>query len=155
VESAYGYLPQIAGIQTAVLRASYEQSPYALIEEDWGKLWHFKKGQRILVVLHLSEKELCFDPHELVILDGATAKLPDVLRRTEPGSSRFVASDLKVLNAAGPQFHHRAVRVAQILARMNDEKAALLNQLVGVCVVLAALALLGADHCRRLQKPTT
>lgn len=107
VDSAYGYLDQIAGIQTAVLKADYEQSPYVPIDEDWGKLWHFKKGQRLIVILHRSEGAPCFDVEELMVLDERTASLPEILRRTALQAEEFTDEDLEVLRVASPALHRR------------------------------------------------
>ncbi len=152
VESAYGCLPQVAGIQTAVLKASYEQSPYAPIEEDWGRLWHFKKGQKLLVILHLGEGELCFELEELIVLDERIASLPDILRRTALLPSEFTDEDLEILKQASPFLHQ------QFLAETADERRVHAEELrrrrdammkaAGIC----ALVILGIFVIRKIRK---
>lgn len=117
VDAAFGFLEQCIGIKTAVLKAGYEQSPYAPAGDDWGKLWHFKQGQRLLVILHLSEGEPCFDAEELMVLDERTAALPDILRRTALLPSEFTDADLEVLRLASPFLHQ------QFFAETAEERA--------------------------------
>ena len=154
VESAYGYLPQIAGIQTAVLRASYEQSPYALIEEDWGKLWHFKKGQRILVVLYLSEKELCFEAEGLMVLDARTAALPDILRRTALLPEEFTAADLEVLKLASPALYQQIFDMTAVEREMHAEETKRRREAVKMIVGIGILVVLGILIVRKVWKRT-
>jgi len=163
VESAFGYdyedLRHVAGIRTAVLKAAYEESPYMPAGDDWGCLWHYTKGQRVLAILRLFEGALCCDMEEMLVLDERTATLPEVLRRTELDDSRFTASDLTVLMGAGFLFDLKLVRAGKALERMREQESVALNQLVAVCVVLFFAVILCADHLRRAQvapqNPTT
>jgi|GEM_PF-1175422 len=121
VDSAYGYLDQVVGVQTVVLKASYEQSPYVPIDEDWGNLWHFKKGQRFIVMLHVCDSEgrrkPCFDAEELMVLNERTASLPDILRRTALLPEEFTDDDLEVLKQASPLLHRQIL--SQIIGDRN------------------------------------
>lgn len=144
VESAYGHLPQVAGIQTAVLRASYEQSPYALIEEDWGRLWHFKKGQRLLVILHLSEGEPCFETEELMVLNERTAALPDILRRTALLPEEFTDEDLSVLKVASPFLHQWVFAKTAEERAMHAEESKRRRDAMMIVAGIYALVVLGA-----------
>ncbi len=152
VESAYGLLPQVAGIQAAVLKASYEQSPYVPIDEDWGKLWHFKKGQRLIVILHPSEREPCFDSEELMVLNEGTASLPDILRRTALLPAEFTDDDLEVLKVASPFLHRRVLAESAGERAKRAERAKrrrdVMMAVAGICVV----AVLGAWGIRRMRK---
>jgi hypothetical protein len=152
VESAYGYLEQIVGIKTAVLKASYEQSPYVPIDEDWGKLWHFKKGQKLLVIFHLAEGKPCFDMEELMVLNERTAALPDILRRTALLPQEFTDADLEVLKKASPNLHQRYLaetaeeRAMHAYESMRRREA--MKKIAGIC----ALVVLGVVVICKLRK---
>jgi hypothetical protein len=152
VESAYGYLSQVAGIQTAVLKASYEQSPYVPVEEDWGKLWHFKKGQKLIVMLHLCEGEPCFDADALMVLNQHTASLPDILRRTALLPEEFTDEEVEVLKQASPFLHE------QFLSRIigdrtkSGELARLRRESQIAIAGFAALVVLGIFIIRKVLK---
>ena len=152
VDSAYGYLDQIAGVQTAVLKADDEQSPYVPIDEDWGKLWHFKKGQRLIVILHRSEGALCFDVEELVVLNERTAALPEIFRRTALLPGEFTEEDLEVLKLASPYLHQRVFAEGAGEREMRAEGARRRREVImasmGVCVLVA----LGAWGIRKRRK---
>ncbi|MCX6849707.1 MAG: hypothetical protein NTY98_12370 [Verrucomicrobia bacterium] len=152
VDSAYGYLEQVVGIQTAVLKADYEQSPYVPIDEDWGKLWHFKKGQRLLVILHLDRGKPCFDAEELMVLDERTALLPEFLRRTAMIPEEFTDDDLEVLKLASPLLYQRVFAESAGERAMRAEGARrrreVMMAVVGVCV----LVVLGAWGIRKRRK---
>jgi hypothetical protein len=156
VESAfgvtYGDLNQVAGIQTAVLKAGYEQSPYVPAGDDWGKLWHFKKGQRLLILLHSSDsdRELCFDPEELMVLDERTAALPEILRRTALHEEAFTHEDVEVLKLASPLLHQPVL--AEIIGDRTtwEEEARLQSELLRIVAGYAALVLLGILTIRKL-----
>ncbi|WP_395743105.1 hypothetical protein [Prosthecobacter sp.] len=111
VESAFGTLPELDGVKTALLKAGYEQSPYAPLDDDWGRLWHFKKGQRLVLLLRLSEKEPCFDPEELMVLNERTAALPDILRRLALTPDEVTEADLALLRQASPLISQRFLAV--------------------------------------------
>lgn len=144
VDSAYGYLDQIVGVQTAVLKADYEQSPYVPIDEDWGKLWHFKKGQRLVVILHRSEEGACFDVEELMLLNERTASLPEILRRTAMLPEEFADEDLEVLSVASPKLHRRVFAESAGERAMRAEGARRRREVimaaVGICVLVALAA---------------
>jgi len=152
VESAYGYLSQVTGIRTAVLKASYEQSPYALIEEDWGKLWHFKKGQRLIVILHLSKGEPCFDSEELMALNENTASLPGILRRTALSPYEFTDDELEVLKQASPflcqQILAETAAEREMYAKESRGRRDAMKKAAGIL----ALVVLGAWGIRRMRK---
>lgn len=152
VESAYGYLPQVVGIQTAVLKASYEQSPYALIEEDWGRLWHFKKGKKLLVILHLGEGMPCFEPEELIVLDERTASLPGILRRTALLPEEFTAADLEVLKQASPFLHQQFLAATAVEREMFAEESRCQRDAMKTAAVICALVALGAWGIRKMRK---
>ena len=162
VESAYGHLEEVGGIQTAVLKADYEQSPYVPIDEDWGRLWHFKKGQRVIVILHRSDGEPCFDGEELMLLNERTASLSEILRRTALLSQEFTEDDLEVLKEASPSWHRRffAESAGARAARAEEarRRREVMLAAVGVCV-LVVLGGWGVRRMRRVQpppqKPTT
>jgi hypothetical protein len=152
IEAAYGYLPQVIGISTAILKASYEQSPYALIEEDWGRLWHFKKGHRLLVILHMSEGEPCFDSEELMALNERTMVLPDILRRTALLPEEFTDADLEVLKLASPNLHQRFLGETAVEREMFAEESrrrrGAMSTAAGICVMIA----LGTWGIRKMWK---
>jgi len=152
IDSAYGFLKEIAGIQTAVLKASYEQSPYALIEEDWGKLWHFKKGQRVVVILHLDRGAPYFDAEELMVLNEHTASLPDILRRTALLPEEFTDDDLEVLKQASPYLHQRVLAATAVkrekAAEESRRRRGVMMAVAGICI----LAVLGAWGIRKRRK---
>ncbi|OYW74729.1 MAG: hypothetical protein B7Z37_16465 [Verrucomicrobia bacterium 12-59-8] len=152
VDSAYGYLKQLVGSQMAVLKASYEQSPYDPIEEEWGKLWHFKKGQRLLVILHLWEGEPCFDSEELIVLDKRTAALPDILRRTALQPDECTEDDLEVLQQASPFLHRQFL--SHIIGDHTTfaELARLRLESLRAVAGFAALVLLGILTIRKVLK---
>lgn len=158
VESAfgvtYGDLNQVSGIKTAVLKAGYEQSPYVPAGDDWGALWHFKKGQRLLVLLHRSDsdRELCFDPEELMVLDERTAALPEILRRTALQEEAFTDEDVEVLKRAAPLLHQRVL--AEIIGDRTTwaEEARLQSESLRTVAGYAALVLLGILTIRKLLK---
>jgi hypothetical protein len=152
VESAYGYLSQVGGIQTAVLKASYEQSPYVPIEEDWGKLWHFKKGQKLIVMLHLCEGEPCFNVEELMVLNQHTASLPDILRRTALLPEEFTDEELEVLKQAS-QFLHQQFLSHIIGDRTKSGEVARLRCESPIAIAgFAALVVLGIFIIRKVLK---
>ncbi len=152
VDSAYGYLDQIAGVQTAVLQAGYEQSPYAMIEEDWGKLWHFKKGQRLIVILHRSEGGPCFDVEELMVLNERTAALPEILRRTALLPGEFAEEELEVLRVASPALHRRVFAEGAGARAMRAEGARRRRELMMAAAGISALIGLGAWGIRKRRK---
>jgi hypothetical protein len=152
VESAYGYLPQVVGIQTAVLKASYEQSPYALIEEDWGKLWHFKKGQKVIVILHLSEGEPCFDSEELMVLNERTAALPEILRRTALLPEEFTDEDLAVLKVASPVLHQWVLAETTAEREMKAGESRRQRDVMKVVAGICALVVLVVLVIRKMRK---
>lgn len=158
VESAFGAtyddLNQVAGIKTAVLKAGYEQSPYAPAGDDWGALWHFKQGQRLLILLHPSDSdwEPCFDPEELMVLDERTAALPEILRRTALDAAEFTDEDVEVLKLASPLLHQPVL--ANIIGDRTTwaEEARLRRESLRMVVGFAALVLLGILTIRKLLK---
>ncbi|MFZ2280216.1 MAG: hypothetical protein WAW39_20625 [Prosthecobacter sp.] len=150
VDSAYGYLDQIAGVQTAVLQASYEQSPYVPIDEDWGRLWHFKKGQRLIVILHRSEGAPCFDVEELMVLDDRTATLPEILRRTALLPEEFTDDDLEVLKVASPSLHRRVFAESAGARAIRAEGARRWREGMMAAAGICALLVLGVwGICKR------
>lgn len=152
IDSAYGYLDQIAGVQTAVLKADYEQSPYVPIDEDWGKLWHFKKGQRLLVILHRSEGALLFDVQELMVLHERTAALPEILRRTAMLPEEFTDEDLEVLRVASPLLHRRVFAESAGVRAMRAEGARRWREVITAAVGVCVLVVLGAWGIRKRQR---
>lgn len=152
VDSAYGYLDQIAGVETAVLQASYEQSPYVPIDEDWGRLWHFKKGQRLIVILHRSEGSPCFDVEELMVLDERTASLPEILRRTALLPEEFTDDDLEVLKVASPLLHRRFFAESAGARAMRTEGARRMRDWMMAAAGIFALVGLGAWGIRKKRK---
>lgn len=152
VDSAYGYLEQVGGIQTAVLKADYEQSPYVPIDEDWGKLWHFKKGQRLIVILHWSEGGPCFDVEELMVLNEDTAVLPEILRRTALLPGEFTDDDLEVLRVAAPSLHRRVFAEGAGERAMRAEGAKRRREVIMAAVGICVLVVLGAWGIRRMRK---
>lgn len=166
VDSAYGYLEQVVGIQTAVLKADYEQSPYVPIDEDWGRLWHFKKGQRLIVILHLDHGVPCFAVEELMVLNERTAALPEILRRTGLLPEEFTDEDLEVLKVASPLLHRRvfAESAGERVMRAAEarRRREVMLAVVGVCVVVLAFWGIRRMRMHTLrqeqpppQKPTT
>jgi hypothetical protein len=152
VDSVFGFLKEIAGIQTAVLKASDEQSPYAPIDEDWGRLWHFKKGQRLVVILHMSDWEPCFDSDELMLLSERTASLPDILRRTALLPEQFTDADLKVLKLASPALHQRVLAKTARARAISAEKARKWREFLTVAAVFVMFVLLGIRIFRKVRK---
>lgn len=152
VDSAYGYLDQIAGVQTAVLQASYEQSPYVPIDEDWGRLWHFKKGQKLLVILHRSEGAPCFDVEELMVLNERTAALTEILRRTALLPKEFTDDDLEVLRVASPSLHRRVFAEGAGERAMRAAGARRRREVVMATVSVCMLVVLGAWGIRKRRK---
>ncbi|WP_397381796.1 hypothetical protein [Prosthecobacter sp.] len=152
VDSAYGYRDQIVGVQTAVLKADYEQSPYVPIDEDWGRLWHFKKGQRLLVILHRSEGAPCFDVEELMVLNERTATLPEILRRTAMLSEEFTDDDLEVLKVASPLLHQRVFAESAGERAMRAEGARRRREVIMASVGICVLVVLGAWGIRKRRK---
>lgn len=143
VESAFGYLNEIAGVKTAQLQESHEQSPYEPVQEDWGRLWHYKKGQRLLVILHRSERELCFVPEELVLLDERVAALPQILHRTALLPEEFADADLAVLQQASPFLHRRFLSCLSGDRATSSELARLRRESLLAMAGYAALVVLG------------
>lgn len=152
VESAYGYLDQVSGIQTAVLKASYEQSPYALIEEDWGKLWHFKKGQKLVVILHLSEGEPCFDAEELMVLNEHTASLPGILRRTALFPYEFTDDELELLKLASPFLYQQVLAQTAAEREMHAEESRRRRDAMKKAAGILALIVAGILFIRKKRK---
>lgn len=152
VDSAYGYLDQVVGVQSAVLKADYEQSPYVPIDEDWGRLWHFKKGQRLLVILHRSEGALCFDVDELMVLNERTAALPEILRRTAMLPEEFTDEDLEVLKVASPLLHRRFFAESAGVRAMRAEGARRRREVIMTGVGVCVLVVLGAWGIRKRRK---
>ena len=152
VDSAFGYLKEVTGIQTAVLKASYEQSPYALIEENWGKLWHFKKGQRLVLILHLDRGAPCFDAEELMVLDEHTATLPDIMRRTALMPEEFTDDDLEVLKQASPFLHRQVLAATAVEREMHAEESRRRRELIMKIAGVCSLGVLGAWVIRKMRK---
>jgi LPXTG-motif cell wall-anchored protein len=152
VDSAYGNLEQVVGIQTVVLQASYEQSPYVPIDEDWGKLWHFKKGQRLVVILHRSEEGACFDVEELMVLNERTASLPEILRRTALLPEEFTDEDLEVLRVASPSLHRRVFDESAGERAIRAEGARRRRDVMMAAAGISALIGLGAWGFRKRRK---
>lgn len=162
VDSAYGALEEVVGIQTAVLKAEYEQSPYVPIDEDWGRLWHFKKGQRLIVILHLDRGKPCFDVEELMVLNERTAALPEILRRTALLPEEFTEDDLEVLKEASPSWHRRVFAESAGARAARAEGARRRREVIMAAVGVCVLVVLGGWGVRRMrriqpppQKPTT
>ncbi len=152
VDSAYGYLEQVVGIQTVLLQASYEQSPYVPIDEDWGKLWHCKKGQRLVVILHRSEEGACFDVEELMVLNERTASLPEILRRTALLPEEFTDEDLEVLRVASPSLHRRVFAESAGERAIRAEGARRRRDVMMAAAGISALIGLGAWGFRKRRK---
>ncbi len=152
VDSAFGYLKEVVGIQTAVLKASYEQSPYALIEENWGKLWHFKKGQKLIVILHLDRGAPCFDAEELMVLNERTSSLPDILRRTALLPEEFTDADLEVLKVASPYLHQRVLAETAVEREKAAEESRRRRDLMTKAVVICVLVVLVAWGIRKMRR---
>jgi len=152
VDSAFGYLKEVTGIQTAVLKASYEQSPYALIEEDWGKLWHFKKGQKLIVILHLDRGVPYFDAEELMVLNERMATLPDILRRTALLPEEFTDDDLEVLKQASPFLHQQVLAETAVERAMYAEESRRRRDTMMAAAGICALVVLGAWVIRKMWK---
>ena len=152
VDFAYGYLEQVVGIQTVVLQASCEQSPYVPIDEDWGKLWHFKKGQRLIVILHRSEEGACFDVEELMVLNERTASLSDILRRTALLPDEITDEDLEVLRVASPSLHRRIFAESAGERAIRAEGARRRRDWMMAAAGISALIGLGAWGFRKMRK---
>jgi hypothetical protein len=152
VDSAFGYLKEVTGIQTAVLKASYEQSPYALIEENWGKLWHFKKGQKLIVILHLDRGEPCCEVEELMVLNERTETLPDILRRTALLPEEFTDDDLEVLKHASPYLHQQVLAEAAVEREMHAEESRLRRDTMMKAAGICALVVLVAWVIRKMRR---
>ena len=152
VESAYGHLEEVVGIQTAVLKADYEQSPYVPIDEDWGRLWHFKKGQRVLVILHRSDGEPCYDGEELMLLNERTASLPEILRRTGMLPEEFTDEDLEVLKEASPSWHRRVFAAGAAARAARAEEARRWRAVMLAAAGIGLLIGLGAWGMRQRRR---
>ncbi len=152
VESAFGYLDQVVGIQTAVLKASYEQSPYVPIDEHWGKLWHFKKGQKLLVILHLGEGKPSFDIEELMVLNERTAPLPDILRRTALLPQEFTDADLEVLKLASPFIRQQILEHTVLEREAHAYESMQRSQSMKNLAIICALVVLGVVVIWKLRK---
>lgn len=109
VESAFGQLEQIQGIQVARLKSSQEGSPYVPVDPAWGRIRHLKKGQKILLLLHDHEGP-SFGHEALIVLTDGTKHLPDILRRTGFIPSKFTHADLQVLKLASPLLHDQVLQ---------------------------------------------
>lgn len=138
VDAAYGCMDQVAGIQTAVLKAGYEQSPYVPIDEDWGRLWHFKKGQKLLVILHPCDGEPCFVPDELMALDERTTSLPEILRRTTLLPEKFTDADLEVLRLASLSLHQQFFAATAAEREESRRRRDAMLKAAGICALVAA-----------------
>jgi hypothetical protein len=152
VESAFGYMDQVVDIQTAVLKASYEQSPYVPIDENWGKLWHFKKGQKLLVILHLHEGKPSFDLEELMVLNEHTASLPDILRRTALQLQAFTDADLEVLKLASPFLHQQILEHTVPAREAHAYESMQQSQPMKNLAIICALVVLGVVVIWKLHK---
>jgi hypothetical protein len=156
IDAAFGEasdgLKQVVGIKTAVLKAGYEQSPYVPAGDDWGKLWHFKQGQRLLVILHLSEGEPCFDAEELMVLDERTAALPDILRRTALLPEEFTDAELEVLRLASPYLHQQFLAETAEERALRAQKSRRRRNAMMILAGISALAVLGVFVLRKLLK---
>ena len=146
------HLDQVVGIQTAVLKASYEQSPYVPIDENWGKLWHFKKGQKLLVILHLGEGKPCFDLAELMVLNESTASLPDILRRTALLPQAFTDADLEVLNLASPFLRQQILKHTVLEREAHAYESMQQSQAMKNLAIICALVVLGVVVIWKLRK---
>ncbi len=149
IEAMHGTIPGLAGATTLRLGASYEHDKYLQLEPDWGTYRLLSKGQKVVALLNDDENgQPEIRHHGLIVLDGKTKALPDILRRTGSDASRFTAADLAVLQEASPLFHDEVVTVAEAMADIRSDKAAFLNKLVGGCVAAFFAIMLCADHFR-------
>jgi hypothetical protein len=153
VDSAFGYLNEIEGVEIAKLQSGSEHSPYVPVDDDWGQLRHLKKGQKILVLLHQYEEELCFGSKALVVLNDETSELPEMLRRTAFDSMEFTDKELMTLKTAWPFLHDQILEESAPERNMYAEESRLRRQTVNILAGWVGLsALVVFVGCRLLRK---
>jgi len=123
VDSAFGYLKQIEGVEIAKLQSGSEHSPYVPVDDDWGHLRHLKKGQKILVLLHPYEEAICFGSDTLVLLNDETSVLPEMLRRTAFDSMAFTEEELLSLKTSWPFLHDQVLKESAPEREMYAEES--------------------------------
>ena len=153
VDSAFGYLDEIEGVEIAKLQSGSEHSPYVPVDDDWGQLRHLKKGQKILVLLHQYEDGLCFGSKALVVLNDKTGALPEMLRRTAFDSMEFTNEELMTMKSAWPFLHGQVLEETAAERKMFEEESRLRRQTVNILAGWAGLsALVVFVGCRLLRK---
>ncbi|MFN0079358.1 MAG: hypothetical protein ACKVY0_23075 [Prosthecobacter sp.] len=128
VDAAFGHLNQIEGVEIAKLQSGSEHSPYVPVDDDWGQLRHLKKGQKILVLLHSYEGELCFGSKALIVLRDDMNALPEMLRRTAFNSIEFSDEELMTLKTAWPFLHDQILEETAAERNMYAEESRLRRQ---------------------------
>ena len=123
VDSAFGYLKQIEGVEIAKLQSGSEHSPYVPVDEDWGHLRHLKKGQKILVVLNPYQEAICFGSETLIVLNDETSVLPEMLRRTAFDSMAFTDEELLSLKTIWPFLHDQVLKESAPEREMYAEES--------------------------------
>jgi hypothetical protein len=153
IYSAFGYLNQIEGVEIAKLQSGSEHSPYVPVDDDWGQLRHLKKGQKILVLLHPYEGELCFGSKALIVLGDDTSALLEMLRRTAFDSMEFTDKELMTLQTAWPFLHDQVLEKSAPERKMYAEESRLRRRAMNIIAGWAGLtALVVFVGCRLLHK---
>ncbi len=123
VDSAFGYLKQIEGVEIAKLQSGTEHSPYVPVDDAWGHLRHLKRGQKILVLLHPYEETVCFGSEALIVLNDETSVLPEMLRRTAFDSMAFTDDELLSLKTIWPFLHDQVLKESAPEREMYAEES--------------------------------
>lgn len=102
IESMFGTMPELRGATTVKLHARYIHDTYLQLEPDWGVYRHLQRGQRVMALIHRYEGGPAIGSEALILLNTATEKLPEILRRTQINPARFTDDDLVVWKVAQP-----------------------------------------------------
>lgn len=154
VESMFGTMPELNGATTVKLHARYIHDTYQQLEPDWGVYRHLRQGQRVMALIHRYEGGPAIGSEALIVLNATTAKLPDILRRTQIDPAQFTDDDLAVWKLAHARIYEDLVlRVAD--AREQASLGAVTSRewmaFAGavLTLVLTALWFLRRRMCRR------
>ena len=115
-------------------------------------MWHFKKGQKLLVILHLGEGKPSFDIEELMVLDERTASLPDILRRTALQPQAFTDADLEVLKLANPFLRQQVLEHTVLEREAHAHESMQHSQSMKNLAIICALAVLGVVVIWKMRK---
>ncbi|GEM_PF-2218944 len=156
IDSMFGTTPELAAATMVKLHARYIHDTYQQLEPDWGVYRHLKRGQRVMALLHRYEGGPAIGSEALIVINSATEKLPEILRRTQLDPARFTDADLAVLKAANSRLHEDMM--ARVVYAREQHAVGDLTPLEWLALAGAALTLamaliwIGSRVARRIRR---